>query len=474
MHRTRILGALLLLGLLLGSLGAWAQDMMFDKAQRVNLELTIYNQNLAVVRDIRRVPLKAGENSVIWTDVPKFLDPTTVSLKSLTAPKAVTLRWHDFLFNTINSSKLLDKYVGQEVNLVRYDDKGGIAENVKGTLLGVDGGLAIKVNGTIRLNPPGTVVVSGALDGYYPKPTLSLNVGAPQQAMHELNLAYVTEGLSWTTEYGATLSEDNKTMDLQAWAVITNQSGVTFPNAKLRLISGEPRRMRRAQPRGEAAYMRQANALELGDAAKAAGAAAPAFAESASFEYHAYDLDQRATLVDEQTKQMALLESENVKIDRRFVFSGMGGKDRVAIVVKFKNTKENGLGTVLPAGRMRFHQVESPQRQQWLGEDMLANIGNLQEAEPTAGYAFELQGERRQTAYRRLSDRVWEEDIEITLKNGKKEDVTIDVIQAYGQNLELLKSSHPGTVKNSRTLEFKIPVPKEGEVKLTYSVRLSY
>jgi hypothetical protein len=251
-----------------------------------------------------------------------------------------------------------------------------------------------------------------------------------------------------------------------------NKSGAQYRQAKLKLVAGEvnqapPERLRRKTFMEEAAPTSQA----------------PQFKEESFFEYHIYDLERPTTIKDKQTKQIKLLEAQGVKCSKELLVYGIKSyftrqyrpsnpKQPVGVYMKLKNSKENGLGAPLPKGVMRLYKRDSSGSQQFIGEDRIQHTPKDETVKLKVGEAFDVVAERRQVDYKRITSRRHESEWEITLRNHKKEAVTVGIVEPLFGNWTMLSNSDPFEKKDAFTIRFDVQVPADGEVKVNYRVRV--
>src|SRR5262245_33467347 len=272
---------------------------------RTDIAVTIYNQDLALVKDTRELTLAAGESELRVEDVTAKIDPPTVAIRSLTDAARLTVIEQNYVFDLISPEKLMEKYIGQEVELVVTDERLR-SETTKATLLSTTGGPVYRIGDRIAIGPPGRVVLPQLPAELYARPTLLWRLANSGAGRHRIELSYLTAGLSWAADYVALVNADDTRLDLSAWVTLTNQSGARFDDATLKLVAGQPHRVR---PEVVMALERAAAPM----------ARAPKFVEEALFEYHLYTLDRKTTLADNETKQMRLLGASAVPLKKSFL-----------------------------------------------------------------------------------------------------------------------------------------------------------
>ena len=417
------------------------------------VSLTVYNQNLALVRELRPFSFREGLNSLTLSGVAAKIDATSVHFNVLSGP-VVDLLEQNYDYDLVSRNKLLQKYIGKPIKLV--DPKDGSRKEV--TLLSVADGIVVDYEGRILLNPPGNIELPQLTEGLLLQPTLEWLVDSPKTFNADGEVSYMTTGMSWNADYVALLANDEKTAELEGWVSLNNSSGATYKDAKLKLIAGDIHRAQPPRPRAEM----------LGKAMRAAGEGA--FKEEAFFEYHMYTLGRRTTIKDNQTKQVSLLTASGIPVTKIYTFDPSWRSDKIEVRVEFKNSKENHAGMPLPAGRVRVFKRDSEGIPQLVGEDNIDHTPKDEMVRLLLGYAFDIKGEKKQTSYTDRH-RGYQASYEVSLRNHKDEAATIVVPEHFPYaNWNVLSASHEWNKVDAQTIEFHVKVPADGEAKLTYSV----
>jgi hypothetical protein len=449
--------------LILGATTSLAQtDVTTNK--RESVAVTVYNNDLGVVRDVRRVDVRKGTNEIRLREVPSLIDPTTVKIGSPKHPDDVTVVEQNYEYDLVNQYKLLEKYIDKQISVI--DEKGA---SISGTLLAVEHDkLTLATANGITMLPNLTrysINVPQLPEGLITKPTLVWRLeGGANLTNEPLEVLYQTRGMSWHAEYIAALSEDDKILDITGWVSIDNTSGATFENAKLKLVAGSIHRA--TPPPSPIAY--DGYAYE-GRAVK--GAAVPQFEERGMFEYHIYDLQRQTTLQNNQVKQISLLEASGVAAVKKYSYRG--GRN-VEVTVDFENTEKNHMGMPLPEGIVRVMKKDKDGSLEFVGEDRIKHTPRDEKLTLKVGDAFDILGERVVTDSRNMGRNSSQQTIEITLKNRKDTDVQIDVIEQLGTNWEIMRNSHNWTKKDAHTAVFPVSVKARSEVKVTFTVLHTY
>jgi hypothetical protein len=441
--------------------------------EQVGVEVTVYNNNLGLVKDTRRLELPKGQGELRFMDVAANIMPVTVHAKSIDHPNDFTVLEQNYEYDLISATKLLDKYVGKKIKIMtwnRYQDR---KEMVEATLLSNNQGPVYKINDEIYLGYPGSQILPKLPENLIAKPTLTWLFKNASAKPHNLEVSYLTQNLNWKADYVVVVDKDDKTADISGWVTLDNKSGATYKDARLKLVAGKVHRVegihrefeRAARPGGPA----------MGKAAQ--------FQEKPFFEYHIYDLQRKTTLKDKQTKQVSLLESFGVGIHKELLVYGIktyftrqyreqNPKQPVNVYIKFKNSKENKLGMPLPAGIMRLYKEDDKKSQQFVGEDKIDHTPKDEEVKLKIGEVFDVTAERVQTDFRQITSHLYETAWEITLRNHKDQEVSVGIIEPLFSNWEVIEKSHPYKKLDAFTIRFDVKVPKDREVKVKYRVRV--
>jgi len=461
--------ALTLLALLALASPVAAAPLAITREDQREVMVTIYNGNLGLVKDVREVRLPSGATEVWFMDVAAQIDPTTVHLRSLTAPAGLKILEQNYEYDLLSSEKLLEKYVGKKVRI--YQGDGTYHE---ATLLTTRGPV-FEINGQIHLGHYGRVVLPSIPESLVAKPTLAWLLRNQTSAGQRVEASYLTGGITWKADYVLVLGAGDDRADVQGWVTVDNKSGATYGNAALKLVAGD---VNRAQdPR------RDLRALELAAKTAAAHDAAREFQAEGFFEYHLYTLDGRTTIKDNQTKQLALLTATDVTVQKQLIYYGAQdhyrssygmpiSNQKVAVFLEIRNGKDNRLGVPLPKGKVRVYKADRTGSQQFIGEDWIDHTPKDERVKIKMGNAFDVVGERTQKDWRKLASNLWEVEWEIVLRNHKAEDQTVTVIEPVPGDWQVLHSTHAYEKAEAHTLRYQLPVPKEGSTRLTYRVRI--
>jgi len=463
--------AFTLAGLLGAAPIAGAAPVKITAAEQRDVMLTVYNGNLGLVKDVREVRLDAGLIETHFMDVAAQIDPTSVLLRSLTDPTGLKILEQNYEYDLLSSEKLMEKYVGRKVRL--YQSNGTFQE---ATLLSTRGPV-YDINGQIHMGHFGSVVLPALPENLVSKPTLAWLLRNPRPAPQRVEASYLTGGISWKSDYVMLINAADSRADLTGWVTINNQSGATYQNAALKLVAGD---INRAASRDDSR-----RAMEMAAKAASPAVADREFKSEGFFEYHLYTLDGRTTIKESQTKQLTLLSAADFPVEKRFIYYGAASYHRtqygvpisnqkVGVYLDIRNTKENRLGIPLPKGKVRVYKADTSGSQQLIGEDWIDHTPKDERVRIKMGEAFDVVGERVQKDWKRIGSNLYEIEWEITLRNHKKEAVTVEVIEPMPGDWEILRSTQPHEKVEAFTARWKVPVPKEGAATLGYRTRVRF
>ncbi len=303
----------ILAAMLIAALPASSVSLPAAEAQDKTVELTVYNQNMALVSETRPVPLESGLNEVVYTDVAAQIDPTSVSFKSLTDPTGTTVLEQNFEYDIVDSFKLLQKYIDQQIVVETQD-----SQVYQGTLLnatdniilqGADGSVVMLSRDQIR-----NVNFPALPDGLRTRPSLVWLIDAQQAGDHDTEVTYITNGVGWSADYVMLLNQDSDAFDLNGWVTLDNRSGADYTDAKLKLVAGDVN----VAPQPE---LMRFDAMAMAEAP----AAAPAVQQREFFEYHLYEVQRPVTVKNNQTKQIEFVTGTGVPVTKTYVYNGTYG-----------------------------------------------------------------------------------------------------------------------------------------------------
>src|SRR5687767_9467668 len=441
---------------------------------QVDLAVTVYNSDIALVRDVRAIDLTRGTGDLHFMDIAATVNPTTVHFRSLTEPSRVGVLEQNYQYDLLEPEKLLKKYVGRDVTLVRQ--RNGREEEVQAHLVSYNNAPVWRIDGQIVTGLHADHIRFPELPGnLYARPTLIWTLANEGASRHRVEASYLATKLSWNADYVLTVARDDKAADLDGWVTVQNGSGTAFRNASLQLVAGDLNRVKQALGR-----------VAMDSVAKFAAPAAQRMAQEAFSDYHLYTLDRKTMINNNETKQVSMLGATSFPVTKRYVVNGQqfyyrnaqhpGApiKDVVQVFYQLKNEAKSGLGEPMPAGIVRVYQADSRGGLQFVGEDRIDHTPKDETLNLKIGNAFDVVAERKQIDFQRVASNVYDVEYEVTLRNHKAVGITVEVNEPIGGSWRMLTASHKWTKNDAWAAQFMVPVAADGTAVVKYRVRVTY
>jgi len=459
------------MGALFISGASHAADLTSSIDDQKSVEVTVYNSNIGLVKDTRRIQIPEGEGELRFMDVASGILPYTVHIQSVDSPDSLNVLEQNYEYDLMDSNKLLDKYVGKNIKIMTmsHENKKDIVE---ATLLSNNEGQIYKINNEIYLGYPGSQILPELPENLIAKPTLTWDYDNRNPLPQIIQVAYLTDNITWQADYIVVVNKEDTSADIEGWVTLDNKSGATYRNARLKLVAGQVNRVQAAEPVRARMGMQAMKA-----------AFAPQFQEQTFFEYHIYDLQRRTTIKDNQTKQVQLLQAYGVGIEKEYLVRGeqnyfynnySGGeplKVPVNVTLTFKNSQANHMGMPLPSGTIRLYKKDARDSMEFAGEDSLGHTPKDENVEIKAGEAFDIVATRTQTDFQQ-NQRSYETAWEIAVRNHKDGKIRVGLVEPVNGDWEVLESSIPYKKLDAHTIRFDADVDKDQEVKVTYRIRV--
>ena len=454
-----------------------AQDASTLEDQ-TELAVTVYNSDLALVRDVRTLQLPRGVTDLRFMDVAATVNPATVHFRSLTEPARLNVLEQNYEYDLLEPEKLLRKYVGRDVTLVRMRQDGGTLreEAVTARLLSFNNAPVWQIGGEIVTGLHADHIRFPELPGnLFARPTLIWSLNNEGGTRHRVEASYLATKLSWNADYVLTVTRDDRNADIDGWVTVNNGSGTSFRNASLQLVAGELNRVRQMFDRTEADLM-----------APRAAVAQERMAQESFSDYHLYTLPRKTTINNNQTKQVSMLGASGVDVVKRYVVNGQAFyyrnaqtpgapiKDVVQVFYQFKNDAKAGLGLPMPAGTVRVYQADSKGGVQFVGEDRIGHTPKDETLQLKIGNAFDVVTERKQIDFQKIATNVYEVEFQVVVRNHKSTPISVEVNEPIGGTWRIVRSSHEWTKTDAWAAQFNLPVAADGNVTLNYRVRVTY
>lgn len=462
--------------------------------------VTIYNANFAVVRQNLKLDLQPGVNQTTYSGITAQLEPDSVVLRDPSGQRQLQILEQNYRNDPLSQALLLSLFEGKTLEFRRMRD--GKPETVQGKVIRsgyVPRNAAnlysnelsqpiVEAEGRIVFGLPGEPLFPSLGENTILKPSLTWALQTNAAGAFKAEISYITGGMDWEASYNVVAPEKGDVLDLTGWITMRNNCGKVFDNARIKLMAGDVSKL--ATNNGRRDY-------EMDRMAAAKSMAEPVVREKAFDEFHLYTLERPVTLLDRETKQVEFVSAHNVKARRLYIYDGAqipnyGWSEenirnapdygtqmnkKVWVMQEFKNTKANGLGIALPKGRLRFYRRDNDGQLEFTGENLIEHTPADETIRVYTGNSFDLVGERKRVDYHVDSSRRWlDESFEIRLRNHKKEPVEMRVVEHMYRwsNWELSQKSDVFRKADSRTIEFTVTVPPDGEKVVTYTVHYSW
>ncbi len=477
-------------------------------------QLTVYNQNFAVVRVLIPLSLKPGTNQIQFTDITAFLEPDSVILRDPKGARTLQILEQDYRADPVSEQLLLSLNEGKTLDFLVQ--RGDTTEIVQGKIIraaytpqfslyvnpnwGGQGNPStaqqpiIETNGKLRFGLPGTPLFPALADDTILKPTLNWLLQSDKPGEITAEFSYVTGGMSWIADYNLVAPEQGDVLDMIGWVTIHNNTGKIFDNARIKLMAGD---VSKIQPQARDRLQVFAR-LSAGGAG--GGIGGPPVSEKTFEEYHLYELHRPTTLHDQETKQVEFVRASKIKSNRIYIYDGAKidrsqyqgwnadmirqnseygtvSNPNVWVMREFVNSEANHLGMPLPAGRLRFYRQDSDGQLEFTGENEIKHTPRDETLRAFTGSAFDITGERRRIDYQvDYGVRRLDESFEIKLRNHKKEPVEVRVVEHLyrGSTWEIRLKSDPFIKTDSQTLEFRVQIAPDSEKTVTYSAHYTW
>lgn len=454
-----------------------SEERTSTRQDQSKVMLTIYNQNLALIKEQRAIKLDKGENRLAWREVSAQMRPETALLHNLTPSANLRLLEQNFDFDLLTPGKLLEKYLGRNVAIIRTNTATGAETREDAIVLSTSEGVVLKFADRIETGLPGRIAFPDVPKDLRDQPTLSLLLTTSLAGNHNLELAYLTTGLSWRADYVAELNADDSLLEMNGLVTLVNRSGITYESAQLQLVAGEVNQVQPDRLQRTKSDLAVASMMEMASAVE----------RESLFAYHLYSLPAATTLADNQTKQVGLLSASGIALSKEYWLRGadyyfsarygeIGHKLHPAVVIKFDN-KGDGLGIPLPKGIVRVYKKDSRGNAQFVGEDRIAHTAKNEQISLRLGSAFDITADKIQSDFRQLASKPQnhiETAYQIRIRNARDEAVAVQVQEPIPGDWTMVETSVPHTQPAANLAQWQVKVPANQETVLTYRVRVRF
>lgn len=427
-----------------------------------DLAITIYGSNRALIEDVRDMTFAAGRARIELPNVSSEIEAPTATFHA----DGVSIVEQNFDFDLLSPETLMEKAVGQSVRIVRVNPGTGAETTERATVLSVNNGVVVQIGERIEVlrddNLPTRVIFDRVPPNLRARPTLSVLINAASEGPRKATLTYLTRGLDWRADYVALFDETAGALDLQGWATLTNRTDTTFANAKTSLVAGDA-----------------AGASVGGSGAGMTAAGVEAVEVERVGDNYLYPLPGRTTIASNQTKQVAIVDADDVPARKAYErlaygFQSQSQPQNVDVRIAFSNSKGKGLGAALPRGTIRVYARDSQGRAQFIGEDNIDHVPGGSDLSLKIGEAFDVTTQstiREQTVVNKSTT---DTTIEYVVRNARRQPATVTVRQQAGGwrvETDILEESLKSREPSADTYVWDVAVPAAGETVLRFKIR---
>lgn len=447
-----------------------AQTNTITTDHQTELNVAIYNANIALIKDTRSAELTRGHNRIAYENISAQIIPESALLNGTN----IAVTEQNFNYDLITNDSLLQKAVGEDVILQTINPKTGEKERQDAKLIAYNGQPIVSVNGEIYTDFNGEILLKEMPTGLISKPSLTIDLTAQNSGEQSLGLTYLTRGLSWQANYVAEFNAQEDALNLNGFITLSNQSGTDFKNANMQLVAGDVKVVQNVMPRLMKTARENVNMVAMA----AYDSAMPTVEEVSDF--YVYTLPFTTSVQSQQTKQVSLLSASNVKVKKEYVFDNRlkpynSPYENIKPIVsyQFKNLKSNGLGIALPKGTIRLYKDDQADKTIFLGENQIQHTPNLATIRLQMGEAFDVFANAKRTDYQKLGKTTTISAYEVVFKNGAETPKEVTVYENFRGNWKISEENYPYTKETGTRVKWVIPVPANGESVLTYRVQIT-
>lgn len=447
-----------------------AAETIVTQGNTKSLSVAIYNNGSGLVKDTRSVPLTQGLNTISFAGISAKIQPET----ALISGNGISVLEQNFNFDLLSRNSLLKKFLGKEIQVIKTNPATGAEKIETATVLSVEKGTILKIGNKIETDYSGRLIFPNVPKNLREKPTLTMDINSKNAGKQDLQLTYMTNGLTWRADYVAKMNKTEDRIDLSGWVTLTNTSGADYENADLQFIAGEVHRVRnsfarpqmmRAKVNAAAGYVEEAAAMK----------------EESLMDYHLYSLGRKSSILSNQTKQLALLSAYNVPAKKEYRFDGLINAYSSAKIISnrhaevklvFMNDKKSNMGMPIPEGTIRVYKADSKDRIFFVGEDRVSHTPENEKITLKLGDAFDVTAEGKETERVTHSKTSWEASYELTFKNATENEATVEYTQYFPYDWTITKGTDKGTKNTSSQNKWTVKVPSKGKTVLKFTVKV--
>ncbi|MBP5399422.1 MAG: DUF4139 domain-containing protein [Alphaproteobacteria bacterium] len=464
---------------------ALATEIVIKDTDSKNLDITIYNKNLALVKDVRNVNLQKGENDIAFEGVSSAIKPESAILYA----QGIKVLEQNYDYDILDLNNIIEKSVGKNVKTIKINPSNGekIFDTAK-ILSFVNGTPILEFSYGIDANFDGQLLFEDLPAGLRRKPTLVAKIKSDTANSNNISLAYLTNGINWKTNYVANVI-DNTKLNLTAWVTINNESGIDYNNANVQLVAGEVNQTyENSAPRR--------NGMVMMAAATSKMAMADGVVQEDISAYHLYTLPNKTTIKDKQTKQISLMERNSVKYKKEAELNSLlhfypdsnseFKNQHLAMYYTINNDENSNLGVPLPEGIIRFYENDAQKNMQFIGENRISHVAKGETMRLNLGNYSNIFANGKINKINKLPEEkqvntspncvkylnFYTYDAEIEVFNSSKNPQEISIKQNFPQDAEVIEQNIKGKNDQANIYQWIFNVPADNKQRLTFKVKI--
>ncbi len=207
------------------------------------------------MRETLPIDLKAGVNQVSFAGVTAQVEADSVILRDIKGIAEFQILEQSYRNDPVSQAMLLSLFEGKTLEFVRLEtnkpDRVVTGKVVRSGF--VPGGRyvepIIEVDGKLQFSLPGSPLFPSLGNDNVLKPTLNWKLNSASSGKINAEVAYLSNGFTWEASYNLVATDKSDLLDVVGWVTMNNQSGMTFTDAKIKLMAGDVNRVEPEYPR---------------------------------------------------------------------------------------------------------------------------------------------------------------------------------------------------------------------------------
>tara|TARA_B110000881_G_scaffold76155_1_gene66302 strand:- start:2057 stop:3388 length:1332 start_codon:yes stop_codon:yes gene_type:complete len=417
--------------------------------------ITVYKDGTALVKqEIIWDAVSKGRTTLKYGDIPKSIHKDTpfISIKN------AQVLSQKFVEKTFSSDEYFSSKKGDIITIKLKNEKA-----ISGTLIELTNKiLTIQFKNSLRsFNRDNIeyIETEDIVSSPNFSPYLFWEVKSNKSGNLKANLVYKLSNISWDAIYRLTTNGQTKG-ELVVEGVISNNSSKNYINTNVNLVEGKINKVKPMNNNnyGKAEMSRSLSKKNIPDALG---------------DYHIYSAGKIKNFTAKENLTVGIYGPLNVNYEKNYVFENFERQQKeepLKVEYTLSNTEKDGLGIVLPAGKVDIYTSSSKGGFEYIGSDRLGQVPKGESATIQAGYAFDITGKRKVLNYERQR-KSEEAVIEVSINNTWSETASVKIIEHVNGDWVIKDQSHDYIKKDASTIYFLIDVKPGKKEYITYTYR---